>query len=181
MRKYLEIYFLFFLKPILLITCLENNYIYLINSEFINNFYFLIYLLTFLLKPIFFLILFLGLIINYRLKTIHDILSTFFIILGICIGLPIKELSDFFKLDTTQKFFLNLGDDYLIDEYVTTHYVVNILIENIPIALFVIINNLMLDFENEKNVIIDPIIVNCLFILINGLFICFFYIRKKIE
>jgi uncharacterized membrane protein len=116
-----------------------------------------------------------GSIINYQIKSIYDGVLTLILVCLIFFGFPVKEYSDFFKLDSNKKIFMNLGEDYILDEYITTHYVVNILVENIPAALFVLVNNYMLDRNFHKYIIIDPIVVNSAFILINGLIIFSFY------
>jgi hypothetical protein len=175
MKTCAENYFLFFLKPTLMILCFVSNCLYLRHSEFVNEFFFIIYLITFSLKPILFIILLIGSLINYKIKTLIEGLLTLIIVGGIFFGFPVKEISDFYKISATTKFFMHLGEDYALDEYITTHYIVNILVENIPIALFVSINNLMLENKFSKNGIVDPIVTNTAFILLNGLIICVFY------
>jgi len=113
---------------------------------------------------------------------VFEFLCYFVIITGIYFGLPIKEYFEYFHIDTTDKIFLNLNEDYLLDEYISTHFMVNLLIENIPILIFVMINNLFLEYEKKyAYIIINPIIANTLFILLHGVFICLFYFRKKIN
>ena len=174
MKKYLEIYFLFFLKPTLMTLCFISEIMYIQYSQFANEFYFFIYLITFSIKPILYIILLIGSIFNYKIKTFQEGILTLIIVGGVYFGFPVKEISDYYQFNSPKKYFFDLGEDYFLDEYIMTHYVVNILIENIPIAIFVIINNLMLQNKFD-HYIIDPIIINTAFIIINGIIISAFY------
>jgi hypothetical protein len=177
MKKCTENYFLFFLKPTLMILCFVSNYLYLLHSEFASEFYFIIYIITFSLKPILFFILLIGSFINYRVQNFLEAFLTFIIVGGIFFGFPVKEISDFYKICSNTKFFQNLGEDYILDEYIKTHFIINILVENIPILLFVFINNFSLENKFSGYVIIDPIIINSAIIILNGLAICIFYAK----
>ena len=174
MRKYVEVYFLYFLKPVLLTVCFVSNLLYLKNSQFVNEFYYIIYIFTFLLKPLIYLLFLIGLFINYPIRRSWDPLVYIFIVLGIFSGFPVKEISEFYKLDSYNNFFEVLSEGYLYDDYMRTHYIFNLLIENIPITVFVLINNLILQNKYEYFEQYDPIIVNLSFILINGILVCAF-------
>jgi hypothetical protein len=171
MKKYIEIYFLFLLKPTLLILCSLSNYLYLRNSQFTNDFYFIIYCITFAVKPLFFLLLFAGSLVNYKITSIIELTLTLFIVIAIYFGFPVKEYLDYLKIDTAKRVYLNLGEDYRLREYLTTHYVVNLLVENLPVMFFIIINNIMME-SKTKRTIIDPIIVNSIYGIFNGVMVC---------
>lgn len=156
MKNLGESYYIYIIKPTLMITTFYINYQYLEKSEFPNRFYHAIYFLAFLMKPLFFLALYVGLILNLKLKNFMGYLMSFIIILSIYFGFPIKEYSDYFDSSHLKSFFE--GKEYNLSEYVLTHFIVNLLTENVPIIIFVFINNNML--ENWKDFIIDPIIVN---------------------
>jgi hypothetical protein len=174
MRKYVEVYFIYFLKPVLLILCFISNFLYLRTSQFVNDFYFFIYLLTFMLKPLVYLLFLFGLFFNYPTRSPTDGLVYIFTILGIFYGLPMKEIAEFYKLNAFSSFFDHLSVGYLLDEYLRTHYLFNVLIENFPIAVFVIVNNLILQSKYAYYEQYDPVIVNLSFILINGVMVCAF-------
>jgi hypothetical protein len=175
MRKFIENYFLFFLKPSLMILSFFTNFIYLRDSPFANDFYYYIYLITFSIKPLFFLFLLIGSIITYKVNSTVESIFAILIIGGIYFGFPVKEISDYLGIEASRKFYSNLGENYLVQEYITTHFVVNLLIENLPVVIFVIINNLMIEREMNKNVFIDPLIVNFIFIGVNlGVIFCLF-------
>lgn len=174
MRKYFEVYFLYFLKPVLLTVCFISNLLYLKNSHFVNDFFYFIYLFAFLLKPIIYLIFFFGLIMNYPIRSTWDPLIYFFIVIGIFTGFPVKEISDFYKLNSYNYFFELLSEGYLYDDYMRTHYIFNLLIENVPITAFVLINNLILQNKFDYFEQYDPLIVNFSFVVINGMLVCAF-------
>jgi hypothetical protein len=172
MRKLLQNYFLFMLKPSLMTLCFTCNLMYLKHTNFVNNFYFFIYLFTFLLKPIFYLILLIGLIKHYQIRKLYEILITWMIVLGIFFGFPVKEYSEILNFDTSKRILIYLGEGYVLHEYLTTHYVVNLFMENLPVTLFIIVNNIMLENKFIRNVEIEPVLPNLCFILINGLAVC---------
>jgi len=97
------------------------------------------------------------------------------ILIGIFFGFPIKEYSDYFDLNILKKFFE--GKDYNLNEYIVAHFIVNLLVENLPIILFVSINNNMLEKWNK--IIIDPFIVNVLCIVFSYLSIILFFRNDK--
>jgi hypothetical protein len=177
MKKCTENYFLYFLKPTLMILCFLSNYLYLLHSDFASKFYLIIYIITFSLKPILFLILLIGSLFNYKIQSFLDGFLTILIVGGIFFGLPVKEISDFYKISDNSKFFKSLGEDYILDEYMKTHYIINILVENIPILLFVLINNLLLEKKFSEYPIVDPLILNSAIIILNGLAISIFYAK----
>lgn len=176
MRQYFENYFLYFLKPTLMTMCFAFNLWYLLKSHYVSYFYFIIYLITFSLKPFLFLILFIGVLINYKINKISEGFVALVVIFGIFFGLPVKECADFLQWETPRRIF-NLEERYLVDEYVTSHFVVNMLIENVPITLFVILNNLILDHKLLKHVIWDPVVMNLCFMFTNALMISAFYLH----
>ena len=144
MRNLMKNYFLYILKPSFMMLNFVCNYFYLRHSKFVNMFYFYIYVFSFCMKPFFFFLILFGLMISYKIKAISDILLIIMIVVGIFLGFPIKEFSDYLGTENFNQVTINLGNEYLLDEYMTTHYIVNIFIENIPIVIFVIINNFLL-------------------------------------
>lgn len=175
MKRIVKNYFLHMCKPCFSVIIFLANFRYLIKSNFANDFYFILYAITFLIKPFFFLLLFFGLLIHLHLKTVSEILMTTMIVICIFFGLPIKEYSEFFSFNTEKLFFE--GREYVLDEYMTNHYIVNILIENIPITVFCLLNNFFLG--KYKDIIIDPIIMNLAYIFTGGIMMCFFYFHRN--
>ncbi len=184
MRRYIENYYIYFFKPIIMIICFINNYLYLLNSRFVNNFYYFIYIITFGFKPFFFLLTFISIIYKYKITSISEGFPTFLIISGIFFGFPVYEISEFLQIDTSKKFFLDISEEYFIDEYLSTHYIVNMLIENIPIIIFLQINNLFIETppgEEISDNSLDSMVVNLVYIILNGLIICFLYCKRRIN
>jgi hypothetical protein len=158
-----------------MLVTLYTNFYYYTNSQFVNDFYWLLYTFTVFLKPAFYLSLYLGMLLNLRIKTFPATLTVLIIILAIFLGLPIKEYIDFFDFKTAKEFFE--GKEYILPEYCLTHFIVNIIVENIPIAFLVLMNNLMLN-EKSAQPIYDPIITNSLFIFTNIVIICLLNYHK---
>jgi len=144
---------------------LDTDYFW--NSNFPTNFFKSLYLITLLIKPIFFLALFIGFSINSRIYTIKEILVLIFILLNIFFGFPIKEFCDKFSINLLNNFFQ--GKQYNLKEYILNHFIVNMIIENIPILLFSFINNLLMEkFNIQYN---GPIIVNIFNIFVNSIYV----------
>jgi len=127
------------------------------------------------MKPLFFLVLYIGLIINLKIKAIKEYLITMLTIISIFFGLPIKEYSDYFDFYHLKSIFE--GKYYDLREYVIAHLVVNLLVENLPILLFVVINNTMLG--KWKETLIDPIIINLFSIIFSYICIILFFRGDK--
>jgi hypothetical protein len=133
-----------------------------------------LYAITILIKPIFYLTLYVGLIVDSRLRD-----SSFFmlvVIMAIFCGLPIKEYTDFFNIRVLNELFD--GKEYILSEYCFCHFIVNIIIENLPLTFLVLINNLMLTNKGSQ-LIYTPLIVNGVFILLHIIIISVFNLRKK--
>jgi len=176
MKKIGKIYFTHFIKPTMMMTSFYINYQYLKKSEFPNQFYLMIYYFAYFMKPFFFLILYIGLLINSKINSIKGYIITFFITISIFFGFPIKELSDYFDWENLKSFFD--GKEYNLYEYLIAHFIVNLLIENIPIVIFVLINNNMLG--KWKNTIIDPIVVNVISIFLTLINLYLFFRKENI-
>ena len=174
MKNLGESYFIYIIKPTLMITTFYINFQYIKKSEFPNEFYLGLYLLAFFIKPLFFLVLYIGLVMNLKIKSFLGYFMTLIIVSSIFLGLPIKEFSDYFGCTNLKNFFE--GKEYNLNEYLITHFVVNLLIENIPIVLFVLINNNMLG--KWKEIILDPIILN-VFNMIFTIIIFYLFFGKK--
>jgi len=171
MRKLLQVYYLYLSKPTIMLITFYFDLNYFSISQFPNNYFKSLYLFTFLIKPIFYLGLLIGFTINSKTYKFKDLIITIFILLNIFFGFPIKEFSEIFCINALNEFFE--GKQYILKEYVLNHFIVNLIIENIPIILFVFINNLMIGKFYEQ--VEGPIIINILSILINGFFIsCIF-------
>ncbi len=167
MQRYLELYYLHMLKPVLMIITFYLDLQYLIYSTYPNYFFRTLYIITFSLKPIFFTTLFIGFLINTKIKKISEILAFFIIIITIYFGFPIKEYSDIFQINCLNEFFE--GKQYNQKEYIIHHFIVNLIVENLPVLLFVIINNQVMEkFNITMN---GPIVINSSFFLINAFII----------
>lgn len=175
MKSLGQLYFIHIIKPSLMITTILTNYNYMKESEFPNNFYLTVYYLAFFMKPIFFLVLYFGLIINLNIRKFKELFITKIIIIAIFFGFPIKEYCDYLDLELFKKFFE--GKEYHLNEYVVAHFIVNIIVENLPIVLFAIINNNMLG--RWKEIHIDPIIVNVLYVVFSFINILLFFKEKS--
>ena len=176
MKNLGESYFIYIIKPTMMITTFYIDFQYLKKSEFPNEFYLSIYNIAFFMKPLFFLVLYLGLIINLKIKEFLGYVMTMIIIISIFFGLPIKEYSDYFDCKNLKSFFE--GKEYNLNEYLIAHFVVNLLIENIPIIIFVVINNNMLG--KWKEIVLDPIIVNAFNIIFTIVNFYLFFGKKNV-
>ncbi len=170
MKTLLKAYFLYLLKPTLMIICFYLDLDYLFTSRFPNDFFKSIYLFTFLIKPLFFLALLIGFSINSKISTISEFFIAILILTNIFFGFPIKEICDSFNINAINEFFE--GKQYILKEYILNHFIVNLIIENIPILLFCLVNNMMLEkFHLQTN---GPIVVNFLIIFVHCFFIACF-------
>ena len=173
MKTILKSYFLYLLKPTLMITTFYLDLDYLMISKFPNDIFKSIYLFTFLIKPIFFLALMIGFIMNSKIIKFSELLITFFILSNIFLGFPIKEFCDIFNFNQINKFFE--GKQYILKEYILNHFIVNLIIENIPILLFALINNMTVGkFHLQFN---GPIIINSMVILVNCIYLNCIYLN----
>jgi hypothetical protein len=170
MKRFLANYYLYFLKPTLMILCSLSHLLYLIKSEFINNFYYSIYIIALLIKPLLYLILFIGTLITYKVKTFFHAIIFFIIVIGVFLGFPVKEISEYYQLRSSKRFFYDLGEDYNLEEYLSTHFLVNLIVENIPMLIFVVLHNLLIQNSLTHNYspLVEPIFTNSGFILINA-------------
>lgn len=170
MKTLFKAYFLYLLKPTLMMITFYLDLDYLLNSRFPNDFFKSLYFFTFLIKPTFFIALLIGFSINSKINIFNDFFITTFILINIFFGFPIKEFCDVFNIDALNKFFE--GKQYIIKEYILNHFIVNLIIENIPILLFALINNMMMDkFHIQTN---GPIIINSLVIFVKGFCIAYY-------
>jgi hypothetical protein len=158
-----------------MIATFYTNIYYFKHTDFINEFYYILYALTFLMKPVFYITLYFGLLINSNIKSLSGAFIMLMIIISIYFGLPIKEYIDFFNFKTAREYFE--GKEYIVSEYCLTHFIVNTVIENIPITFLVVINNLMLG-KKGHTLIYDPIITNALFVVVNILVLCLLNYHK---
>jgi hypothetical protein len=167
-------YFIYIIKPTIMITTFLVNLEYGKKSEFPNEFYLILFYITFLIKPLFFLILYIGFLLTIEVKNFFTFFYTFIITISIYFGLPIKEFSDYLDINQLNIYFE--GKEYNINEYILNHFIVNLLVENLPIIIFVFINNNTIGkFENTN---IDPLVLNIFHIVLSLVnFILFF--RKK--
>lgn len=166
MKRLIENYFLQIVKPTLTIATFVVDYNCLYSSHFINRFYSKIYLLLFLIKPVFYTTLLIGLMIRTTV-TAHNLCGAIAIISCFFLGLPIREYNELFDLVILKSYFE--GREYIMTDYIRTHYVINAFLENIPIALFVFTNCLML--KKESDMVMDPLVVNILCMIVGGLFV----------
>lgn len=173
MKTLFRSYFLYLLKPTLTIITFYLDIDYFSISNFPNDFFRSLYIFTFFIKPIFYLALMIGFIINSGIKKFTELMMIFFILINIFFGFPIKEICDTFNINLFKKFFE--GKEYILKEYILNHFIVNLIIENIPILIFTSINNLMIGkFNIQFN---GPIVINSIVIFINCLnLICFYCI-----
>jgi hypothetical protein len=142
MKKFLEVYYVQILKPSLTVGTIFANYNYMEHSNFINEFFYILYIVTFMIKPIFYFSLRMGMFLNAKERTPKSFLLTMITVFSIFLGLPVKEYFDFFESDIFDEYFGCSG--YLVSEYNVTHFIANVLIENVPIISLVYINNCML-------------------------------------
>lgn len=169
-------YFIYIIKPTLMITTFLVNFQYANKSEFPNEFYLILFYVTFLMKPLFYLILYIGFIISLQVKNLLSFLFTFLIIFSIFFGLPIKEYSDYFDIQQLSKYFE--GKEYNLNEYILTHFIVNLLVENLPMIIFVLINNNTVGKYHNTN--IDPIVINMFYIFYSLINFCLFFGKKNV-
>jgi len=127
------------------------------------------------MKFIFFLVLYVGFVLHLKLKNLQEYFFSFLITTArYFFGFPIKEYSEYFDCGSLNKFFV--GKEYNLSEYLIGHFIINLLIENIPIIVFVALNNYMLG-EREV-VIIDPIMINIFSIIFTSVNILLFFNKK---
>jgi hypothetical protein len=174
MKKFFEVYYVHVLKPsVSVITILANLY-YLNQSNYINEFFYVLYMVTFMIKPLFYLTLLFGLFLNSKERTFKSLAMTFITVICIFFGLPVKEYFDFINSDIFGEYFGNSG--YLVSEYNLSHFIANLLIENIPLLALTYLNNYMLG--KYQDVIIDPIIMNITYFITNTMLICILSYNK---
>lgn len=169
MLKAIENYYLHILKPTLMITTFYFDIKYIGDSKFPNDFFKDLYFITLSLKPLFFFGLLIGFLIYSKSQKMSDFFITCIILINIYFGFPIKEYADFFSFDELNKFFL--GKQYSSKDYVLSHFIVNLIIENFPVLIFVFINNqIMNKFHMVDN---TPLIINVIFLMLNIFFVSF--------
>lgn len=173
-------YFLYFIKPTSMVFSFTCNLFYMLYSDFFNNSLLIIYITFFSIKPFFYLCLLIGVIVTYKLSSVSELLAAIIVIASIFFGFPIKELSDKFQFKSYYSFFQ--GRQYELGEYIKSHSVVNVLIENLPMLLCSTLNNYFLLQSKYTQVIIfnEPILSNIGAILISGVFMCIVNFRKEI-
>ena len=177
MKNFMETYFTYFLKPSLMISCFASNTNYLVNEKFNNTASFLITYSIMLIKPIFFIILYVVFICKIELKTASQNFIAFLIVLLIYFGFPVKEYSDSLKYDELSRFFE--GKDYFIDDYMQNHFVANIVLENLPVLIFVIGNNVITG--KWEGVHYFPILIHSIFMLVYGIVLQHIFNRKRLS
>ena len=156
MKLFVKKYFIHLLKPSLMTTAFAVNCAYLNNSKFVNTFYFYIYLLTVMLKPLFLLFILAIGIKRKNIKNFQDFVTALIVLISINFGFPIKEYYDILNILYLKDLFQN--KEYNVEEYILSHFIINLLLESIPVLLFCIINNMFLGWS--KTLEYCPIIFN---------------------
>jgi hypothetical protein len=175
MKKAVELYFIYFLKPSMLVACFVSNVNFLINAEFSNTFSFIMTLFCLMIKPIFFILLYVLFTMKIELKTFFQHFLAFGIVLLIYFGFPIKEYSDLIKMNELNKFFE--GKEYVIDEFMYNHFVCNAALENIPVLLIVISDNIIqAKWEGNRYF---PILIHSIFLLFYGIVLQHVFNKKR--
>ena len=175
MKKLVEVYFTFFLKPSLLISCFISNLNFILNESFTRTDLLVVALVFLMIKPIFFLFLYVLFILKIELQTVFQHGIALVIVILIYFGFPVKEFSDLLKYEELNKFFE--GKDYFIDEYMYNHFVCNVILENFPV-LFTVIGCNIAEGKWEGNHYF-PIFIHSLFLLLYGIVLQHVFNRKR--
>jgi hypothetical protein len=178
MKKRLEAYFTYYMKPTLIICCFCSDLNYLINSFFYSKFVHVLYIILFLVKPLFFFLLFIIFLFKVEVKSVLNYFIISLIIFFVFFGFPVKEYSETYVFSKNfSKFFEE--KEYFVDEYMMNHFVSNMVIENIPLLLIIIVNNTLLYNYGGANFF--HIFIHLIFIIVYLIAIQHIFNRIKVN